>query len=238
MAFDLNKNDGSDKTPSDKIPASSKFDLSKGAAEGATEKKSPKSTLWIIGLVGVLIVGGGIWYYSGSGITAVPVASPKEQAGAATDTTVAKAPASQGTEANPVTEKAAVVSTQVPDEKGNVAATSLNNKIPATFGQGSSSFNRLDRSLVKRIVSYLAENPNASVNIDGYASSDGSLAINQTISQARADAFKKYLVSKGITESRIVASGRGIENPVTSNDTGTGRKKNRRVEITIHKSSN
>jgi outer membrane protein OmpA-like peptidoglycan-associated protein len=69
--------------------------------------------------------------------------------------------------------------------------------------------------------------------VNGYASSDGTLAINQIVSQARADAFKEYLVSRSVAANRIIAEGKGIENPVASNETNSGRKKNRRVEITI-----
>ena len=102
------------------------------------------------------------------------------------------------------------------------------------FAQGSAVFSTIDQSLVKRVLSYLTKNPDASVQVNGYASSDGSLAINHVISQSRADAFKQLLVSKHIAESRINASGKGIEDPVASNATSAGRKKNRRIEITLH----
>lgn len=224
MAFDLNKNDGS-KDSSGK--ASSKFDLSKGEAAGvAVTPDSPKSKTWVIGLVGILLVGGGIWYYSSK-----PAA---DQARAE----VVAADSSKQSGVKVADTTAAVVSTVKPVAESTVSApaaavAALNNKVPATFGQGSSSFTKVDQSLIKRIVSYLAENPGASINVNGYASSDGSVAINQTVSQARADAFKQYLVSKNVAEDRIVATGRGIENPIASNHSNAGRKKNRRVEITL-----
>lgn len=253
MAFDLNKNIESDKDSSDKNPSSSKFDLSKGDPQitAATETAS-KSKTWIIGLAGVLIVGAGIWYYSSGTKTAntgdsasveVAAASASPDSGATTqakaqsdgvvtDTTVANPAVSQATTANSVVENP-VAGTQTVSASGDGNASALNNKIPVTFAQGSSSFVRVDQSLIKRVISYLTKNPDASINVNGYASSDGSLEINQTISQQRADAFKKYLVSRSIVENRIVATGKGIENPVASNDSDTGRKKNRRVEITF-----
>jgi outer membrane protein OmpA-like peptidoglycan-associated protein len=224
MAFDLNKNDGS-KDSSGKAP--SKFDLSKGEAAGAPlTPAASKSKAGLIGLVGILLVGGGIWYYSSR-----PAADK-------VPTEVAVADSSGRSAVKAADTTAAVVSTVKPVAESTVAApaaavAALNNKVPATFGQGSSSFTKIDQLLIKRIVSYLAQNPGASINVNGYASSDGSVAINQTVSQARADAFKQYLVSKNVAEDRIVATGKGIENPIASNNNNAGRKKNRRVEITL-----
>ncbi len=71
------------------------------------------------------------------------------------------------------------------------------------------------------------------ISVFGYASSEGDIAFNQSISQARADAYKKWLIRKGIDESLVTAIGKGIENPIASNDTEAGRRKNRRVEVSF-----
>lgn len=84
---------------------------------------------------------------------------------------------------------------------------------------------------MSEVISFLEKNPTAVITVNGYASSEGEPAFNQRISQLRADAFKSYLVSKGVDASRINANGKGIDNPVSSNDTENGRIKNRRVEI-------
>lgn len=254
MAFDLNKNDGSATGSSDKTSASSKFNLSKKETVSTSEiivEPTPKSKNWIIGLVGILIVGGGIWYYTSrpkteeivkttstevvpSDSTAVDatVTPAKAEGGVAvTDTTVAAPSGVQTAAQTPAVEGTTVV--PVSASSRNEVVAKLNNKIPATFNQGSSSIKQLDRSLIRRITTYLAKNPTASIHVNGYASSDGSLEINQTISQARADAFKRYLITKSVAENRVVAVGKGIENPIASNNTNAGRKKNRRVEITF-----
>jgi len=243
MAFDLNKNNGADPDPSGKKTTSAKFDLSKGNIAGAGPAAEPaKSKNLIIGLAGLLIVGGAIWYYSSTRGTATDTAANGALVEVtASDTTLAAPTVSQAGKGSPAAVEntpATVANTDAAPVQRNAGGdnpvkTRLNHKIPATFAQGSSSFNQIDRSLIKRIVSYLTENPGAAIQVNGYASSDGTLEINQTISQARADAFKKYLVSKNIAENRIVASGKGIENPVASNDTNAGRSKNRRVEITF-----
>lgn len=249
MAFDLNKNNGADPDSSGKKTTSAKFDLSKGNIAGAGTAAEPsKSKKLIIGLAGLLIVGGGIWYYSSGRSTATTNTATTDTLAnsalvevTASDTTLAASAVSQAEKGSPAVVEntpATVANTAAAPAQRNAGGDNpvkarLNDKIPATFAQGSSSFNQIDRSLIKRIVSYLTENPDAAIQVNGYASSDGTLEINQSISQARADAFKKYLVSKNIAENRIVASGKGIENPVASNDTNAGRSKNRRVEVTF-----
>jgi len=51
------------------------------------------------------------------------------------------------------------------------------------------------------------------------------------LSQARADAVRAYLGSKGVAPGRMVAKGYGAANPIASNSTGAGRAQNRRVEL-------
>jgi outer membrane protein OmpA-like peptidoglycan-associated protein len=52
-------------------------------------------------------------------------------------------------------------------------------------------------------------------------------------SQNRADAVKDYLVSKGVSSSRIVAKGHGDSSPVAVNLTAAGRAKNNRTSISV-----
>ena len=65
----------------------------------------------------------------------------------------------------------------------------------------------------------------------------GSDAVNQPLSEARAQSVKDYLVGKGIDASRITSSGKGSSEPVAENthsdgrDNPEGRQENRRVEI-------
>lgn len=235
MAFDLNKNDGAKTAPS-------KFDLSKGEIE----KPAGRSKGWLIGLFGVLVVGGGIWYYATGKTDPAAKASIPDVSSNTASVVVPETPANRkvdGMDTTAVTQaKSPAVkkdSTSItgkkaaPVELPTKALRDLNHSIPVTFIQGSSSFANTNEVLIRRIVTYLIKNPAASVHIDGYASSDGPIALNQQISHARADAFKNHLTLFNIEASRITAAGKGIENPVASNKTASGRKKNRRVEITL-----
>lgn len=71
------------------------------------------------------------------------------------------------------------------------------------------------------------------LDVVGHADSRGKDAYNLDLSLRRAAAVKDYLVSKGINEDIIFASGEGESAPVASNDTAEGRAQNRRVDITV-----
>jgi len=237
MAFDLNKNDGADQVTSNTTQSSSKFDLSKGDVETPViPDPAPSSKKWILVFVALLIVGGGIWFYSSKDENPKIESSPATEVvtnDSATTTTSDTAgtvqPALESKDTT--TQTAATIAQQPAEETPNDEVARLNNKPVASFAQGSATIGRIDQSLLQKIVSYLNQNPAASIDINGYASSDGSLSVNQTVSQARADSFKELLISKQVAENRIAAVGKGIENPIASNATNAGRKRNRRIEI-------
>lgn len=87
-----------------------------------------------------------------------------------------------------------------------------------------------DRTLDK-VANYLNRDPSRNVLIEGYTDSTGSLAHNEELSQARADAVRRALVERGVAPSRIQAHGLGPNYEVASNDSAAGRQLNRRVEM-------
>jgi chemotaxis protein MotB len=56
---------------------------------------------------------------------------------------------------------------------------------------------------------------------------------NWELSVARATTVVRFLQSSGVPAERLVASGRGEYSPVAANDDADGRRKNRRIEITL-----
>lgn len=98
-----------------------------------------------------------------------------------------------------------------------------------------------DKSVIKpesdkeltTLVSYLKENPTVNIFIVGHTDNTGDLSHNLKLSKERATAVVNYLVSKGISQSRLTADGVGPLCPVTTNKDEEGRKKNRRVEIVL-----
>jgi outer membrane protein OmpA-like peptidoglycan-associated protein len=71
------------------------------------------------------------------------------------------------------------------------------------------------------------------VEVVGHTDSTGSDAINQPLSEQRADSVAAYLASRGVLPQRIATAGLGSRQPVASNATAEGRAQNRRVEITL-----
>jgi outer membrane protein OmpA-like peptidoglycan-associated protein len=73
--------------------------------------------------------------------------------------------------------------------------------------------------------------------IGGHTDSVGSDAMNDKLSQARAESVRNYLLQAGVAESHMAsATGYGKHQPVADNATAAGRAKNRRVEIIINDS--
>ncbi|MEE9913075.1 MAG: OmpA family protein [Deltaproteobacteria bacterium] len=112
---------------------------------------------------------------------------------------------------------------------------------PEILEKGRTTLNVLfdtNKSIIKKnsfkdvdaLVDVMKNYPELNVVIEGHTDSVGSAASNKKLSQRRADAVKKYMVSKGIDANRLSAVGFGLEKPVASNATKEGRAKNRRVE--------
>jgi outer membrane protein OmpA-like peptidoglycan-associated protein len=68
--------------------------------------------------------------------------------------------------------------------------------------------------------------------VAGHTSSVGDAALNQWLSEARAQSVVAYLVGKGLPASRFVAVGFGETKPIADNATDEGRAKNRRATLT------
>ncbi|MEO9570693.1 MAG: OmpA family protein [Polaribacter sp.] len=101
------------------------------------------------------------------------------------------------------------------------------------FNTGRSSFKPGVTKQLNAIVEVMNKFPKATFAIGGHTDSVGGTATNQSISEKRANAVKKYLVKKGVDASRLEAKGFGESTPVDSNKTRAGRANNRRVEIKV-----
>lgn len=92
-----------------------------------------------------------------------------------------------------------------------------------------SSFSALDK-----VVEVLMKEAKLRITIAGHTDNQGQDEKNQMLNINRADAIAKYLMAKGIDESRLKAVGYGQRHPVATNETKEGRAKNRRVELKLH----
>jgi outer membrane protein OmpA-like peptidoglycan-associated protein len=84
-----------------------------------------------------------------------------------------------------------------------------------------------------QVAVYLKENPGAVLGITGHSDDQGTMRQNHERSVKRAEKVKAYLVRKGIEAGRLLANGKGSIEPIASNKTAAGRRKNRRVDVRI-----
>ena len=73
--------------------------------------------------------------------------------------------------------------------------------------------------------------------IEGHTDSVGTSDYNRRLAEARAEAVRAYLVSRGVPPDEVVAVPKGEDEPVAPNSTAEGRANNRRVEIVISRPS-
>lgn len=89
------------------------------------------------------------------------------------------------------------------------------------------------RPILDKFAASLNENPYTVVTIVGHTDNTGSDSINDPLSMERAARTRDYLVTRGVASGRFTIDGRGSHEPVASNNTASGRAKNRRVEIFV-----
>jgi hypothetical protein len=102
------------------------------------------------------------------------------------------------------------------------------------FDAGKSTLTAKSDSVLKGIADRIRAKPNLMIDVYGYTDNTGSSAGNNAVSKERAVHVKQRLIEMlGERGDRIEAYGLGSRNPIASNNTEAGRKKNRRVEISI-----
>ena len=78
----------------------------------------------------------------------------------------------------------------------------------------------------------LKEHPDLKLTIEGHTDNVGAAESNQTLSEKRAAAVRRFLIdSYQVDGGRLVATGLGQSKPAAPNDTPEGRQNNRRVEL-------
>jgi len=99
------------------------------------------------------------------------------------------------------------------------------------FETGSDKLKLESQASLDELVALLNKYPAMHLTIEGHTDDVGDNDYNMTLSQKRTESVKAYLVSKGISASRLTAIGFGETQPIADNKTSAGRAKNRRVEL-------
>lgn len=109
------------------------------------------------------------------------------------------------------------------------------------FGSGQAELSEPGKAVLRRIGTSLARLPNRLVQVEGHtdslpvaADSQAQFATNWELSTARATHVVRFLQDEcGVPGERLVAAGLSQFRPVGDNRTANGRRRNRRIELTL-----
>ena len=121
------------------------------------------------------------------------------------------------------------------ENQGNIRAMIpfVEKKVIVYFQRNSDGVFDMAIETLDRIAEFMISNPQSRISIKGYTDSTGVHGYDVNLSQLRANTVKSYLIGKGVAAPNIKAVGFGSENPIASNMTEEGRRKNRRVEVEL-----
>lgn len=101
------------------------------------------------------------------------------------------------------------------------------------FDTGKSDLKPQAKSNLSEMAGIMKKYPENILAINGYTDNTGSVAVNNALSERRAQAVRQQLVASGLPASTISTYGRGSSTPIADNNSKSGRKQNRRVEIEV-----
>ncbi|MDL2297156.1 OmpA family protein [Bacteroidales bacterium OttesenSCG-928-B11] len=102
------------------------------------------------------------------------------------------------------------------------------------FGTNLHTLTLRSMRIIDLFVEFLKENPSVKAEIQGHTDDIGDDKANQVLSEKRAKSVYDYVISKGISTSRLRYKGYGEYSPIATNDTPEGRAKNRRTVFLIY----
>ena len=99
------------------------------------------------------------------------------------------------------------------------------------FETGKATLKPESMAEIQKVADYMKKNPSVRFEVQGHTDNQGSDAVNDPLSQQRAEAVVKALEGLGVDGFNLRAVGKGSHEPVADNKTDAGRAKNRRVEF-------
>lgn len=103
------------------------------------------------------------------------------------------------------------------------------------FAQGNADLLSESFFELNKLADMMKDNPKIEIELAGHTDNSGTTEKNLILSEDRVNSVKKYLINRGISETRITGKGYGGEFPIASNNSDLTRRLNRRVEFKIVK---
>lgn len=101
------------------------------------------------------------------------------------------------------------------------------------FGYDQSALTSEAQQTLERKLAVMRANPDVAIRISGHADERGSIEYNRALGQRRAEAAKNFLVTRGISDSRITTVSFGEDRPLVRASNDQAWAQNRRDEFTI-----
>ncbi|MET4106661.1 OmpA family protein [Hymenobacter sp. UYP22] len=101
------------------------------------------------------------------------------------------------------------------------------------FAKNSSALTSAAQDNIQELAKTLIKYGDTNVIVEGHTDISGTDAINNPLSQRRAQAVANYAQQQGVDASRFTVTGYGSTQPIADNSTEAGRVANRRVEVAI-----
>ncbi len=104
------------------------------------------------------------------------------------------------------------------------------------FDAGRASIRPEAKDVLEQIYNLLVQAEDSKLELVGHTDNTGTQDGNYSLSTARAEAVKNYLIQKGIPATRFQKiDGKGQDEPTADNNIAAGKAKNRRVVISLLK---
>ena len=181
---------------------------------------------WILALLAIVAL---IWLWmtgrgpNATGCCGAPVVATAPAPAPAVAPTVAT-PAAAVSSAAPVAVAASPVE---PAARAEDVKCSSQVAIAATFATGSAQLSPGAAKLLGAVVPCIT----STYEVGGHTDNVGQPANNQALSERRAAAVQKFMVSKGVDAKLLSSKGYGDTVPIGDNATAAGKAKNRRIEF-------
>jgi outer membrane protein OmpA-like peptidoglycan-associated protein len=101
------------------------------------------------------------------------------------------------------------------------------------FDTNKATLSSAAKENLNKLVPVLNNYENTNIVIYGYTDSTGRAEYNLSLSEKRANSVMEFLAANGVQKARFETKGKGINDPIATNETAEGRSKNRRVEFAI-----